>query len=637
MAGAPRTLFASLTGVLLVASAQAAEVPRPSLADLSLEELGEIQVMSVSRQSESLSDAPASVYVVTNEQIRRSAATTLGEALRLAPNLQVARIDSMQYSISARGFNNAIANKLLVMIDGRTVYTPLFSGVFWDQQDVLLEDVDRIEVISGPGATLWGVNAVNGVINVVTKPASSTGGVYATVGGGNRERRGAARLGMDLGDSGALRVYAKAEQLAATHRTTGMPALDEWERVQAGMRADWQLARDSFTLQADIYEGESQDRGTFAGFDFGAVTIAGANVLGRWSRPLGRSELEVQAFFDHAERDDSLFFRPKADTFDVEVHHAVAFGAHDVLWGGGYRRSKDEIGTGFTTTFIPPARELEWANLFAQDRITITSSLELTMGLKLERNDYTGTESLPSLRLAWRPNDKQVLWTALSRAVRAPSRFDRDVFFPGSPPFFVVGGPNFVSEVAEVVDLGFRAEPTNTLSYSITGFHHDWDKLRSGSALPVQLENGIAGDVYGIEAWLTWRVTRAWQLRAGALRLEKDLHLKPGSMDPVGVDNETLANDPDYQVSLRGTADLGRNVELDVRVRRVDDLPNPAVPSYTAVDASLGWRASSALTLRATVTSANDSLHAEYGPSPTRSEQDRGFYLSITHRAQGAR
>src|SRR5690606_3965478 len=219
----------------------------------------------------------------------------------------------------------------------------------------------------------------------------------------------------------------------------------------------------------------------------------------------------VQSFFDHAERDDALFFRPKADIFDVEVQHAIPFNVHDVLWGGGYRRSKDEIDTGFTTSFIPRARKLEWENLFAQDRIEIASNVELTIGLKLERNDYTGTESLPSVRLAWRPRgERRLLWTALSRAVRAPSRFDRDVFFPGTPPFLVVGGPNLVSEVADVVDVGFRGEPTDALSYSITAFHHGWDKLRSGTGLPVELENRIEGDVYGLEAWMTWRVARYW-------------------------------------------------------------------------------------------------------------------------------
>ncbi len=605
-----------------------------ALADLSLEELTEVRVTSVSRQPERVVDAPASIYVVTSEDIRRTGVTSLTEALRLAPNLEVARIDPVQYAISARGFNNAVGNKLLVMIDGRTVYTPLFSGVFWDQQDTLLADVDRIEVISGPGATLWGANAVNGVINIITRAAADTQGTYVSAGAGNLERNVAVRYGGELGGSGSFRAYAKTSSWANLETAAGSENVNGWDRAQVGFRADWDFGADRFTLQSDVYEGESEDRGTVLGFTFGRIEVGGHNVLGRWTRSLANSgELRVQTYFDHAERDDSLFFRPEADIFDVELTHSIPRGKHNLLWGAGYRSSSDEINTGFVTTFIPVSADLEWANLFLQDRIPLTERVEATIGLKLENNDYTGTESLPSVRLAFKPAEHRLVWTALSRAVRAPARFDKDVFFPGTPPFLVIGGPNFVSEVADVLDVGYRAEPTERLSYSFTVFHHDWDKLRSGTSVPVQLENMIEGTAQGIEGWATWRATPKWHLAAGFNTLDKDLHLKPGSTDPVGVNNESLANDPDHQWLLRATASFAHGIELDLRARHSEELPNPAVPAYTTMDATVIWNFRRRLELVFAVQNLFDESHPEFGPAGTRNELERGVYVELRRSA----
>ena len=621
---------------LLTISAQGEQVSPAdgvSLVDLSLEQLGDVQVISVSRQPEPLARAPSSIYVITNEEIRRSGATTLGEALRSAPNLQVARINSVQYAITARGFNNSLANKLLVLIDGRTVYTPLFSGVFWDQHDLVLSDVDRIEVISGPGATLWGANAVNGVINIITRTAGETQGGRVSVGGGNFERNASVRYGGTLGTAGHYRAYAKTTSFDATQRSSGISALDEWSKQQVGFRADWDNDVDRVTLQADIHDGRSQDRGTAAGFAFGRIEVSGANVLGRWTRTLANgSDLRLQSHFDHTERDDALFFRPRRDTFDVELQHGIVRGAHDVVWGGGYRRTSDDIGTGFITTFIPASRDLKWANVFVQDRIELRSNLETTVGLKLERNDYTGTESLPSARLAWTPVDGRLVWAAASRAVRAPSRIDRDVFFPGTPPFLVIGGPNFQSEVAKVIEVGYRAQPRADIGYSITIFEHDWDKLRSGTAIPVQLENRIEGDVYGVEAWANWRATERWELAGGLTTLEKDLALEPGSTDPAGVANPTLANDPEFQWTLRSSLRLPLGLTLDLSARRVDSLPNPKVPRYAAVDARLAWESRARLGVVLTVRNLLDSAHPEFEAAPNRSELPRSALLTVDWR-----
>ncbi len=623
-------------GLVVLALCSRARADEQSLAELSLEELGQVEVTSVSRRPEPVAAAPASIFVITNDDIRRAGVTSLPEALRLAPNLSVARTDTVQYAISARGFNNAVGNKLLVLIDGRTVYTPLFSGVFWDQQDVLLADVDRIEVISGPGATLWGANAVNGVINIITRSAADTQGTLIDVGGGSFEQQGAVRYGGTLGRNGYFRAYAKSESFDNTQRADGADAIDQWSRAQAGFRGDWDLGHNRFTLQSDVYSGQSQDRGTVLGIALGRIDVSGANVLGRWTRDLSNGDqLQVLTYLDHTERDDFLFFRPTDDLFDAELQHTLVRGAHHVVWGAGYRHSSDTIETGFATTFIPRSRDLDWENVFAQDSIAVNAKVDVTFGLKLESNDYTQTESLPSARVAWRPTSRRMVWAAVSRAVRAPARYDRDVYFPGTPPFLVVGGPNFVSEVADVVELGYRAEASDTLSFSVTAFHHAWDKLRSGTALPVQIENKIEGPADGIEAWATWRASDAWQLSAGLSTLDKNLRLKPGSTDPVGVNNETLANDADYQWLLRSTADLPRHLQLDVRVRHVDALPNPAVPAYTAVDASIGWQPRQMLGVKLTAQNLFDAAHPEYGPDPTRSDLPRTALLELTLRFGG--
>src|SRR5688572_6221164 len=377
--------------VFAVLHAHAANPPPRDLADLTLEELASIVVTSVSKRAEPLINAPASIFVITNEDIRRSGARTLTEALRLAPNLQVARLNATKYAISARGFNNAIGNKLLVLMDGRTIYTPLFSGVFWDQQDVMLEDVERIEVISGPGATLWGANAVNGVINVITRPAQNTQGVLATAGIGNRDQGGALRFGGKFGSDGHFRVYGKSFELQNTQRANGSSVSDGWQMGQVGFRADWTGAGNGFTVQGDAYSGKSEYLIAPA-FVVPPVTVSGMNLLARWTRQLsGGSDIRLQAYVDHTDRDDPLFFRPRADIFDIDFQHGIPLGAHRVLWGGGYRHARDDVGAGIAfSRFIPENTRLDWLNLFVQDEIRLSEQWEFTAGIKLERNDYTG-------------------------------------------------------------------------------------------------------------------------------------------------------------------------------------------------------------------------------------------------------
>jgi iron complex outermembrane receptor protein len=627
-----RLVSATMAAFLLIgARAFAAGDPPPPptrpLTELSLEELANIQVTSVSRHAERLSEAPASVFVITAEDIRRSGATSLAEALRLAPNLQVARIDAGQYAISARGFNGLAANKLLVLVDGRTIYTPLFSGVFWDQQDVLVENVVRIEVISGPGATLWGANAVNGVINVTTRSSRDTHGALVSLGGGNREQGAALRYGWGLG-RGHFRVYGKATRLENTQRANLTRVRDGRDWLQAGFRADWDKASGEITLQGDVYRVRSEDRGRAGGVEIGRAELSGLNLLGRWTRRLGAgSELRVQAYLDHAQRRERILFQPEADLFDVEVQHGMSLGAHRLKWGAGYRHGRDDVEDGFLVGFRPTSRELDWMNVYAQGDVHLSESVDLTAGVKLERNDYTGWEHLPSARLAWKPSGDHLIWGGVSRAVRAPARFDRDVIRPLGGVF---GGPNFVAEVANVFQVGYRARPISVVTGSVTAFLHRWDKLRSATAPPVFFENKIEGPVYGVEAWASWQVVSAWRLSGGLTALRKRLRLEPDSTDLLGTRNPQLANDPGHQWTLRSSLSLWTRHELDATVRHVAELPNPNVPAYTAVDLRYGWRVRPDLELSVKGQNVLDGSHPEFNAAPGRSEFERGVLLRAT-------
>jgi iron complex outermembrane receptor protein len=623
-----------MAGILFMCAAApvgAADAGARGLSDLSLEDLGRIEVTSVSGRAERLSDAPASIYVITNEDIRRSGANSLPEALRLAPNLQVARVDGGTYAISARGFNNAIANKLLVLIDGRTVYAPYYSGVQWDQQNVMLEDVERIEVISGPGATLWGANAVNGVINVITRSAQDTRGALAVASGGNRGSQGALRFGGEFA-GGSLRAYAKTSVEQNTKTAAGAAVPDGWRRTQAGFRFDWTGDADGLTVQGDAYKGTSEHRGALGPFELRPIEASGANLLARWTRKLaGGSNIELQAYYDHTNRDDALQYRPEVSVADLQFKHGIPLDGHKVLWGAGYRHANDYIQPGVLFGFVPQRASQSWRNVFLQDEIQLERNVALTLGAKIESNDYTGWEFLPSMRLAWKVSDQTLVWGAVSRAVRAPARLDRDIRLPAAPPFIIAGGPDFVSEVAKVFELGMRGQPSATLSYSATLFHHDWANLRSGQNPPnAQVQNNISGPTYGAEAWSAWQATRDWRLTGGLTTLRKDLTHRTGATDPTGIAN--LGNDPDYTWMLRSQYNLAADWEFDVGLRRVSSLPAPFVPSYNAVDARLGWRATRALDLSLIFQNALDPEHAEFNAAPGRSEIARSVFLRATWR-----
>jgi len=596
-----------------------------ALVDMSLEELSNIEVTSVSRRTERLADAPASIFVITTEDIRRSGYKTLPEVLRLAPNLQVARSSANGYAISARGFNNdnGLANKLLVLIDGRTVYSLSLSGVFWEMQDVMLEDVERIEVISGPGATLWGTNAVNGVINIITRPAQDTQGTLFAMGGGNFERGAAFRYGRGFGSGGNVRFYGKADGVDNTALANDSPRQDGWERSQIGFRTDWNGANRGFTIQGDSYQGKSDDR---PGFD--AIEVSGTNLLARWTQQLENgSDIRLQSYYDHTYREDRLLFWDEIDVFDVEFQQGIPFEVHKLLWGAGYRHARDDSENSLFFGFVPADKSLDWVSVFAQDQIRLGKDVELTLGARAERNDYTDWEYLPSVRVAWTPSDNRLVWGSVSHAVRAPARLDRELYFPPNG-IFIMGGPNFESEVAEVIELGYRAQPASVLSYSITGFHHIYDKLRSGQPPPAVVENKMEGTVSGIEAWATYQAAETWRLSGGFTTLHKNLEVEADSTDPVGP--SALGNDPEQQWILRSVLNLTERQEFDIIVRHIAPLPQPAVPSYTGIDARWGWvPQGSSAEVSVTLQNIFDSGHVEFGSAANQSEYGREVFVKF--------
>jgi iron complex outermembrane receptor protein len=595
-----------------------------NLVDLSLEQLSNIVVTSVSRRAESLANAPASVYVITNEDIRRSGVTSLPEALRLAPNLQVARADANQYAISARGFNNVLANKLLVMIDGRTVYTPLFSGTFWEAQDVMLEDIDRIEVISGPGATLWGANAVNGVINILTRDAQRTQGVLVAGGGGNLEYGGAARYGGALGDGAFYRVYGKSGHRDNSEFANGTPVRDASTRTQGGFRVDWSRAQHDVTVQGDAYEGDIDQAPS-------SRTIRGANVVASYARRLDDGSLaRVQAYYDYTYRNHPGTFRETLSTLDLEAQYATRFGGmHEIVAGAGYREARDRVTNAPSQAFLPPDRTLSWANVYAQDQIAVRPDLDVIVGAKVETNVYTDTEFLPNVRVAWRPANNHMLWAAASRAVRSPSRIDRDFYVPGAPPYFVAGNETFESEIADVYEVGYRGQFAAAASLTVTLFTTEYDRLRSLRPNPggAVFANGIEGTNTGVEAWGTWRVLPNWQLFGGVTALRERWNVKPGNADIGGV--AALGNDPAVHWNARSSWDITADVGLDIMARRVGALPSPAVPAYTAVDARLVWRPVRSLEISLTGQNLTDPKHAEWGAANNRAEIQRSFFLAF--------
>jgi iron complex outermembrane receptor protein len=613
--------------VVLGAAAATNEVVTPAeLKRLSLEDLVNQDVTVVSRRPEKLSTSPSAVQVITGEDIHRSGATSLPEALRLAPNLEVAQVNSHDWAISARGFNNTLANKLLVMIDGRTVYTPLDAGVFWDAQNVLLDDVDRIEVVSGPGGTLWGANAVNGVINIVTKSARETQGLLVEGGGGSLlQDFGAIRYGGGNGTNLFYRVYAQRSDRNDTVFPNGNDAADSWDMSQGGFRMDWYPSdQNSLTVQGDAYSGS--EAGT-AGNTF----LDGQNVLGRWSHTISdTSDLTVQAYFDRTWRDIPNSIAEDLKTYDLDVQHRFALGERQsVTWGGGYRLMEDRVQNAAALAFIPPDRNMQLFSAFVQDEIILVPDrLQLTIGTKLEHNDFSGFEVQPSARLAWTPDDWQTFWGAVSRAVRSPSRIDSDIRLPGTQPFQLQGDTDFDAETVLAYEAGYRVRPVERVSLSLATYYNDYDFLRSLNQIsPTNfvIGNGFRGQTWGVELSGTYQATDWWRLRGGYTYLNKVLWADRPNVTP----SVREGNDPENQVLIQSILDLPAHFQFDVVGRYVDTLENPHVPSYVSFDARLAWWYQGKVEISIVGQNLWDNQHPEFGAIATRQEIPRSVFGKV--------
>ncbi|HEX7184167.1 MAG TPA: TonB-dependent receptor [Thermoanaerobaculia bacterium] len=611
------------------------EVAASDLKRLSIEELMQIEVTSASRRTERFSRAAAAITVITAEEIRRSGANSLPEALRLANPLHVARSTQGDYAISARGFNTTTANKMLVLIDGRSIYTPLFSGVFWDVQDVLLEDVERIEVIRGPGATLWGANAVNGIVNIITRRAEDTQDGLAIAGGGTEEKAfGAVRYGGRLGERGYYRTYGKYLERDALVTVTGQDARNPRDFGQGGFRTDLKTSdTDTLTLQGDAYTGQTRDPLR------DLINLDGGNLLGRWSRHLADgSDLSLQVYWDRTHRHIFNLFEEHRDTVDLDFDRRIRLleSRHEVVWGFGYRHTRDRVGNSTVIGFLPDRRGQDLFSLFAQDEVRLLGDrLRVTVGAKLEHNDSTGLEVQPNIRAAWSPNDRRMLWGAVSRAVRTPTRFDEDLFFStatGIPLF--VGSRDFDSEELLAYELGYRVQLQTDLTLDVAAFYNVYDDLRSqeppaAGGFPVTFGNNLEADTWGAEIRGNYQPFSWWRMYISYAYFDRDFRFDPESRDLTGGLGE--GNDPQNRAMLRSNFDLPGGVELDGWLRYVDELPFPAVPSYLELDLRVGWRPIPALELSLVGQNLLDEAHAEFGPAtPTRQEVERGFYGKVT-------
>lgn len=640
----------------------------PDLTTLSLEALMDVRVTSAAKKEQIVAESAAAVYVIGQEDILRSGATNIVDVLRMVPGLEVAQIDANKWAVSARGFNGRFSDKMLVLIDGRSVYTPLFSGVFWDVQDMMLEDVDRIEVIRGPGAALWGANAVNGVINIIPKDARITQGGLVSAGGGSKERGfGAVRYGGTMGRAVAYRVYAKYFNRAGYEDASGASAHDGWDVLRGGFRIDAETAnRGSMTLTGNVYNGDSGGVATLASprapFVEGFVspsTMSGGNLLGRWRLMFSQaSDLSIQAYYDRTDRTDTAVFREMRDTVDLDVQHRTPFGPRqDIVWGFGYNFTTDTVaGRHQSIMFNPASRGAHLTSAFGQSDIAITPQVRATLGSKLEWNDYTGFEWQPSARLLWRLTGRQTLWSAVSRAVRTPARFEHDArvdlaALPVAPNQIglaaFIGDRDFDAERLVASELGYRAQLAPAFSVDGTLFYNAYAGLRTsepGTAfvettplpphlvIPVRPENLMDGAGHGVEVATIWNVTPRWKVSSAYSWFRLELRQQASSL-AVGAENAE-GNSPRHRVHVRSFVDLPYGLAFDSAWHHVSRIPNQAVPQYARVDARLAWYPARPVELSLALQNLFNDRHAEVGPSflVAPVELERSAYAKVTWR-----
>jgi iron complex outermembrane receptor protein len=666
--GCKRQAVRSFVGILMTVAILSAQ-DFPDVTKISLEDLMNVRVTSVSKREQKLGEAPAAVFVITQDDIRRSGVRTIPEALRMAPGIEVARIDENKWAITSRGFNGRFANKLLVLIDGRSVYTPLFSGVYWNVQDTLLEDVDRIEVIRGPGATLWGANAVNGVINIITKEASNTQNGIVIAGAGNELKgEGGARFGGKIGDKSYYRAYSKYFNWNPSTDPAGQRAFDGWAATRGGFRVDGAATPDdSYTLQGDLYRGSYGETLTEPGLTAPYLStfrndgnFSGGNLLGRWNHSLSRSKTSLQFYYDNTTTAAHSLLADHQGIYDVDFQHDIRIAeSNEFIWGLNYRSTQDSIGSSSNVSLNPS--HLRW-NLFSgftQDEFTFFGErLRLTVGSKMEHNAFTGFEIQPNARVAWTMNPRHSAWASVSRAVRTPARTEEDMrltaaVVPPSPQTLglplavaVFGDHRFKSEDMIAYEAGYRVHPSRTFSADFATFYNSYSNLLSAepqrpfletSPLPVHLTapliagNKMSGATYGAEAFGEWKANSMWKLAGSYSLLRMNIHRDPGSMDTTSPDPGGAS--PRHQYYVRSSLDLPKKLEQDLTLRYVAALHGLAIPSYYSLDARFGWKPTANLEFSVAGQNLFNDRHLEFTPDfintwPTQVK--RTFHATVT-------
>ena len=674
------TLKAAAAAVLLSMTALAAtENHSADLTLLSLEQLMNLEVTMVSKREQTLFRSPPAVFVLTHSDLKRSGATSIPEALRLVPGMEVGRIDASKWAVSARGFNAQFANKLLVLIDGRSVYTPLFSGVLWDTQDIPLEEVDRIEVVRGPGAALWGANAMNGIVNIKTRHAAQTQGNAATIGGGTEEEGfGSVRHGGRLGRSVSYRAYAAYHRRSDSSNALGSTLNDGWDHWRGGFRVDGDLAsrRSQWMFKGEYYEGDIGQTIVEApiGLDppytatyNNQIGISGMYLQGRWvGRSEPRGELTVETYFDRTRRGDRFNGAEHRNTWDLELQqHRLSSGRHNLVWGLGHRITWDDYHNTFAVALRPETRTLHTTNAFLHDEVAIANPrLWLSLGTKLERHTISGFELLPNLRLLWALRDTQVWWAAMSRAARTPSRFESDgqlvlgvlppeTLGPGTTVGILTaaGDPDLKNETMWALETGYRVRVDQQVRVDVAALYNTYDHLRSTELglltdaqadssttyfeLPLMIGHNLKGHSWGAELAVNYRISRSTQLGARYSYLRVDLDLAEDSMDP-GVSVATEGNSPRHQLGLGSAHDLRWNLRFNVDLRYVGKLTSLPVDGYLTADARAGWRPYAEVELAVVGRNLLRDKHlefpADFSGGRSLTEVERSLYGVLTWR-----
>lgn len=619
------------------------------LTAMAFEELMDMEITSVSKKEEKLFTTPASVYVLSNEDIRRSGHQSIPEVLRMVPGIHVAKLDSNKWAITSRGFNSMYADKLLVLIDGRSVYTPLYSGVYWDVQDLMLEDVDRIEVVKGPGGTLWGANAVNGVINIITKEAKDTQGNLLTASVGTEDKGSSSlRHGGKLGDTAYYRVYGKYFERDEAVYANGDRGNDGYDAVREGFRIDWDRSeQDRITWQGDFYNGHAAQKTNMTSATSNYAinennTVRGWNMLTRWTRAHSdTSDTSLQFYYDRTERYATVLGESR-DTFDFDFQHRFQLAeAHSLVWGLGYRHTGDNTIGSYTITFDPAGRNEEVFTGFVQDEVTLVEDvLKWTVGTKAENNDYTGYEIQPSTRLLWTPNEINAIWASWTRAVTTPSRTythmtNKYVTIAPNTSMQTIGNNDLKSQEVIAYELGYRVKPKDSLWFDLSVFYNEYDNLITNetvSGLVKTYGNMMNGETYGSEIAAHWLVNQHWKLTGGYSLLEMRLHTDASSTDTT-TEIKKEKSSPHNMFHVNSQFNPTDDLEIDTTLYYVGSVPQYSIPSYTRLDVGLTWHATQDMDLSIVGQNLLDSSHPEFGdPAPVETEAQRGVFGRLTWR-----